>query len=118
MTNSFRQKFSFEDRLRESTKVMNKYENRIPVVVTKSKYSKLEEIDKNKYLVPSDLTIGQFLSILRKRLKLLPSQSIFVYVDDNKLPPTSSTIMTIYKDGKDKDGFLYLTYCEENTFGN
>ena len=118
MSNSFKKKFAFEDRLRESTKVMNKYEDRIPVIVVKSSRSHLSEIDKNKYLVPQDLTIAQFLHIIRKRLKINATESIFIYIDDKTLPTTSTTISNLYRDHKDKDGFLYLTYCEENTFGN
>jgi len=38
-------------------------------------------------------------------------------VNDNILPPTSATMVTLYRDYKDEDGFLYMSYCGENTFG-
>ena len=117
MENSFKKKFDFEQRLTESTKIMKKYESRVPVIVLKSSRSRLPDIDKNKYLVPAELTIAQFLHIIRKRININSNQSIFVFIDDTTLPPTSSTFNRIYLDHKDKDGFLYLTYCEENTFG-
>ena len=41
-----------------------KYPNRIPVVVNKSKNSNAPDIDKNKYLVPSDLTLLANLFLL------------------------------------------------------
>jgi len=40
-----------------------------------------------RYLVPSDLTIGQFIYVIRKRIKLSPQQAIFVFVN-NVLPPS------------------------------
>lgn len=117
MTNSFKKKFDFEQRLSESTKIMKKYEERVPVIVLKSSRSHLPDIDKNKYLVPAELTIAQFLHIIRKRIDINSTQSIFIFIDDKTLPPTSSTFSRLYTDHKDKDGFLYLTYCQENTFG-
>ena len=117
MTNHFKKEFPFEKRLSESSRILEKYDSRIPVIVTAHKTSKLPPIDKNKYLVPHDLTLAQFLHIIRKRISLNPADSIFIYVNDNILPPTSSTLITLYKDYKDEDGFLYLSYCGENTFG-
>ena len=31
--------------------------------------------------------------------------------------PMSNILGHIYDENKDKDGFLYVKYCEENTFG-
>ncbi|KAI7985216.1 Autophagy-related protein 8e [Camellia lanceoleosa] len=41
----------------------------------------------NKYLVPADLTVGQFVYVIRKRIKLSAEKAIFIFVD-NVLPPT------------------------------
>ena len=109
---------SLEERIEESTNVLKKYPNRIPVIVEKSdKCKELQDIDKNKYLVPEDLTMGQFLYVVRKRIQLDSEQALFCFVNDNTLPTTSSTMANIYNDHKDEDGFLYVTYCSENTFG-
>lgn len=40
-----------------------------------------------RYLVPADLTVGQFVYVIRKRIKLSSEKAIFVFVD-NVLPPT------------------------------
>jgi len=73
-------------------------------------------ISKTKYLVPEDMTMGQFLYIVRKRIKLPPEQAVFVFVD-GRLPQTSATLADLYRKHKDTDGFLYATYSGENTFG-
>jgi GABA(A) receptor-associated protein len=76
-----------------------------------------QDIDKKKYLVPTDLTCGQFVYVIRKRLKLPPEQAIHLFVN-GKLPATGSLMNTLYEENKDEDGFLYITYSGENTFGS
>ena len=93
-----------------------KYPDRIPVIVEKSPKSDVPDLDKKKYLVPSDLTVGQFVYVIRKRVKLSAEKAIFIFVN-NKLPPTASLMSTIYEENKDEDGFLYVLYSGENTFG-
>lgn len=40
-----------------------------------------------RYLVPADLTVGQFVYVIRKRIKVSPEEAIFMFVK-NVLPPT------------------------------
>lgn len=40
-----------------------------------------------RYLVPADLTVGQFVYVIRKRIKLSSEKAIFIFVK-NVLPPT------------------------------
>lgn len=66
----------------------------------------MPDIDKKKYLVPSDLTVvrpvrdsdanvlrffdglqGQFVYVIRKRIKLQPEKGVFIFVNKT-LPPT------------------------------
>ncbi|KAH8488404.1 hypothetical protein H0E87_024174 [Populus deltoides] len=68
------------------------------------------------YLVPADLTVGQFVYVIRKRIKLSAEKAIFIFVD-NVLPPTGAIMSSIYDEKKDEDAFLYVTYSGENTFG-
>ncbi|PHT77239.1 Autophagy-related protein 8C [Capsicum annuum] len=69
------------------------------------------------YLVPADLTVGQFVYVVRKRIKLSAEKAIFIFVK-NILPPTAAMMSAIYEEHKDEDGFLYMTYSGENTFGS
>lgn len=71
--------------------------------------SDIATIDKKKYLVPADLTVGQFVYVIRKRIKLSPEKAIFIFVDE-VLPPTAALMSSIYEEHKDEDGFLYITY--------
>jgi len=105
-----------EKRQAESARIREKYPERIPVIVEKADKSEVPDIDKKKYLVPADLTVGQFVYVVRKRIKLGAEKAIFIFVKD-MLPPTASLLSAIYDEHKDEDGFLYMTYSGENTFG-
>ena len=113
---SFQNKFSLKNRSEESARILDKYPNRIPVIVEKMPSSDIPDIDKKKYLVPSDLTFGQFMYVIRKRIKLAPEQAIFMFIN-NTLPSTTALMSQIYQQHKDKDNFLYLTYSGDNVFG-
>lgn len=107
------------------------------MICEKVEKSDIATIDKKKYLVPADLTVGQFVYVIRKRIKLSPEKAIFIFVDE-VLPPTAALMSSIYEEHKvcnisnlcllnsmirslicnqDEDGFLYITYSGENTFG-
>ena len=113
---NFKKKHSLEERQGESNKVLSRYSDRIPIIVEKSSESDVPSIDKIKFLVPKDLTMGQFAFVIRKRIKLSQEQGLFLMVN-NVMAPTSEIMSNIYNNHKDEDGFLYITYCGENTFG-
>jgi len=112
----FKEEFTLDERCEESIKIMKKYPSRIPIIVEKCDKCNFQDIDKRKYLVPKDLNINQFTFIIRKRIKLDSSQAIFLMVN-NVLCPSNITIGDIYDSYHHDDGFLYITYASENTFG-
>ncbi|CAK5279581.1 unnamed protein product, partial [Mycena citricolor] len=105
-----------EKRKAEAERIRQKYPDRIPVICEKADRTDIPTIDKKKYLVPSDLTVGQFVYVIRKRIKLAPEKAIFIFVDE-VLPPTAALMSAIYEEHKDEDNFLYVSYSGENTFG-
>jgi len=116
MNNSFKKKHTFEKRLSESKKILQKYNNRVPIIILQDNKSSLPKLDKIKYLVPNDITVAQFIFIIRKRISITPEEAIFVFVNET-LPPSSYLMSLIYNEYKDEDGFLYLKITSENTFG-
>uniref|UniRef100_A0A9J7XHT5 GABA(A) receptor-associated protein like 2 n=1 Tax=Cyprinus carpio carpio TaxID=630221 RepID=A0A9J7XHT5_CYPCA len=77
----FKEDHSLEHRCVESAKIRNKYPDRVPVIVEKVSGSQIVDIDKRKYLVPSDITVAQFMWIIRKRIQLPSEKAIFLFVD-------------------------------------
>ena len=115
---NFKNKHTFDKRKSESKRILERYPDRYPIVVEKDSNCKvLPDIDKNKYLVPQDLTIGQFSYVIRKRLKIKEETAIFLF-HEQTLPPTSEMLQTFLKDKQEPDGFYYFTYSGENAFGS
>ena len=114
--NSFQNTHSIELRKNEANKIIFKYPTRIPVIVEKHISCQLKDISKKKYLVPNDLTMNQFIYIIRKKIELKPSESLFITINDH-LAPSTLTLAEIYHNDKNDDGFLYMIYTSENTFG-
>ena len=111
------QKIDIEKRKAESQRIKLKYPDRIPLILFKDKKSNLPQINRYKYLIPGDLSLAQFIQVIRKKIKLTPEKAIFIFTEDNTLVKISDLIYTLYTRYKNEDGFLYLIYYEENTFG-
>ena len=111
----YKQKNSFDQRKKDSEAIMAKYPQRIPVIVEPFG-DNVPEIDRTKYLVPDDLSMINFIYVIRKRLKIASEVSIYLFVN-NKILPGMDYISTIYDKHKDEDGFLYIKYSGEPTFG-
>jgi GABA(A) receptor-associated protein len=109
--------FTTEKRKSEAERIRAKYPDRVPVICEKADRSDIPDIDKKKYLVPADLTVGQFHYVIRKRIKLAPEKALFLFCS-NSIPPNASLMSTVYEEQKDEDGFLYIQYSGESTFGN
>jgi GABA(A) receptor-associated protein len=109
----FKKKHSFSDRLAESNHIRQKYPDRVPIILEPDSRISLS---KKKYLVSWDLTMGQFIYIIRNRVKLASHQSL-LFLTQQTVPSTSELIKSLYERYKDRDGFLYMNCCVENVFG-
>lgn len=112
----FRSQHTFEKRSKESTRITSRYPDRIPVICESAKPHEEQLLDKQKYLVPSELTFGQFAYVLRKRMRLIENEAIFVFVGGALCQP-AILMQQVYDQHKDDDGFLYMQYSKEDTFG-
>ena len=101
----------------DASYLLEKYPGRIPVIITKKVSDPLDDLDKNKYLIHSDMIFWKFLYILRKRLHLPANKALFVLSNHGRLISNSSLVSMIYKSEKSSDGFLRLVYASENAFG-
>lgn len=117
-TENFKNKRSFQQRIDESTRIMEKYPERIPLIVCRANTCKdVPDIDRHKYLVPRDLTMGQFMHVIRQRIKLEPHISIYLMINGCTMPATSQLMGVLYNENHDEDGFMYIIYTGESTFG-
>eukprot|EP00531_Pseudo-nitzschia_arenysensis_P019883 CAMPEP_0116116094 /NCGR_PEP_ID=MMETSP0329-20121206/854_1 /TAXON_ID=697910 /ORGANISM="Pseudo-nitzschia arenysensis, Strain B593" /LENGTH=133 /DNA_ID=CAMNT_0003609565 /DNA_START=255 /DNA_END=656 /DNA_ORIENTATION=- len=116
MSKPFKEEHPLEKRKSEAERIRAKYPDRVPVICEKADRSDIPDIDKKKYLVPADLTVGQFHYVIRKRIKLAPEKALFLFCS-NSIPPNAALMSTVYEEQKDEDGFLYIQYSGESTFG-
>ncbi len=101
--------------------LINKHPNRIPVVISSKSY---KEHKANRFIVPIDMTVNQFMIILRNRTKINSTEAIFIFVKDYKtvakkdiIAPASETIGSLYDKYKDDKLILNLVYEKEAVFG-
>ena len=113
----FKEEKTFEQREAESKRVRAKYPDLVPVICERVKNCNLPNTTRRKYLVPQSLTMGQFMYVLRRRINLDANRAMFLFLSGDTLAPTSELVSTLYDTHKDNDGFLYMEYSGENTFG-
>lgn len=111
----YKEQICFEKRHEESKKILVKYPNRVPIIVERFG-NNVPEIDRKKYLVPEDLSLLNFIYVLRKRLKIDETVALFIFINE-KILLGSDLLGNIYEKNRDDDGFLYIKYTGENTFG-
>ena len=107
---SHKEEHPLDVRKASSASIRAKHPDRIPVIVEKrQRDASLPEIDKKKFLVPSDLTVGQFVYVIRRRIRLSPEKALFIFVRNGTLPAAAALMSLIYEEYRDEDGFLYIT---------
>jgi GABA(A) receptor-associated protein len=105
------------ERVKKSQTILEKYPDRVPLIIQPSKSDRdAYPIDKSKYITPRELTLLQLQQIIRKRVHFPAEKALFMFIN-NRIYPITSMIGTIYDANKDADGFLYVSYCQESTFG-
>lgn len=101
----------------EIDKLRAKYPGRVPIFVKKSNNARdIPNIPKSKFLAPSNLSVGQFIYIIRRQISLPPEKALFIFVN-NTLPTSSALLSELYATHKSPDGALHITYTSESTFG-
>lgn len=98
---------------KEFEKINGKFPDHIPIIVFTDNNIKL---DKHKYLVKDDMTVGQFMYVLRKRIDLNEHEATFLFVRNKIVTPTDM-LNILYKQYKEDCGFLFLYLNKESTFG-
>jgi GABA(A) receptor-associated protein len=74
------------------------------------------------------MTVGGFMTLLRKKVDLAANESIFIFVKKNHnsissvskgdiMAPTSATLGSLYEQHKDDKLVINLIYEKENVFG-
>mmetsp|Transcript_3271 Transcript_3271/g.3601 ORF Transcript_3271/g.3601 Transcript_3271/m.3601 type:complete len:124 (-) Transcript_3271:149-520(-) len=106
-----------DERRKQAEKIREKNPDKIPIICEKHAKSKLEDLDKNKYLVTDKYKVYQFIHLLRKRINLKQEEALYLFVNGRTLLKSDSKMSEVYERYKDSDGFLYIEFCEYSSFG-
>ena len=98
----------------KGARLRDKFPDRVPVIFN---CHKDVDMERNKFLVNNETTLGELLVIIRKQINLKRSEGLFTLIQ-NTLPPNTETISNLYEKFYDKnDHILYIDLTKENTFG-
>lgn len=114
----YKQQKTLLERRTECEKIRKSTPTRIPVICEKAMTNKtLPELQKRKLLLQPEMSMAQLSVYLAHELNTPPESALFLFVGTVIASP-SSIAGVLYDKCRDKeDGFLYITYNTENTFG-
>ena len=67
--------------------------------------------------MPRDLTVSQLATIVRNRLSLCQTDSLFLFSSAGDLLQLSLPVEELHYARSEPDGFLYVTYASQEAFG-
>ena len=111
----YKDKHSFEERVAECKRLKDQYPDRIPVILEFDAMLHKQKI-KERFLVPEDLTMGQFMFVIRSQLQLTPSEAVYLMCRGHCIPNTD-IFSEIGEKHKEKCGIVFMRLYKENTFG-
>ena len=113
---SFQERDTEYERDQKFNNVMNKRTGYVPTILVRGSLE-TPLLHNEKYMIPQELNGAQLNYIIMRRMRMKPSQSLFL-VCDRRMIIASDVIFYLYNRFKNNnDGYLYITYTVENVFG-
>merc|ERR1712080_35305 len=108
---------SFDKRKAEGLKIRGKHPDKVPIILERLQTARMGEMEKKKYLVPTNITVGQFYYLVRSKINLRQEDALFFFIN-NMIPNSSTTLESLYQEHREEDYFLYISYSDESVYGS
>ena len=90
-----------EERKNVANRILNEYQNRLPIICEVAPNSVLPPLKKTKYLVSYDMTISQFMFLIRRNIELSKETSLFLLTPKGIGLVGNSSMLEEYNKHKD-----------------
>ena len=109
---------SLESRKSQYRKIAENHPDKVPVILERDIHCSINKAIKTKYILSKEVTMAEFVKIIREKLDLKPERALFFLVNGKHSVTMTEELGQIYEKYKDKgDGFLYMSYSEEIVYG-
>ena len=104
-----------EERKNECKSIKIHYPDKIPIICERDPKSNLPDLNKKKWLVPSNLTVDQFNFMIKKKMGLGYDDLVYLIINGKDFISGDYRISEIYDKYKDyQDDLLYLAYSDNS----
>ena len=93
-------------------KLRERYPNRVPVVLSSN-----SELRTTKFLLPTDMSAAQFLSVARRHINDVHKNEALFMTVGGRMPMLQQTVLELDRSHSGDDGILRVAVNKENTFG-
>ena len=109
---------NLKTRQRQFSKLSKEHPDKVPIILERDINCTINKPIKSKYILSKEITMAEFVKIIREKLELKPERAIFLLVNGKHSVTMNEELGNIYNKHKDeKDGFLYMSYSEEIVYG-
>lgn len=112
----FKMKYTYDDRKKKSSDMIKKYPDKVCVILEKGDNT-VQDLDTSQFVLNKNVTVGHLIYMIREGINIAQYDSIYIFIEKGYIPISSDNIGRLYDKYADQDGFLYMTYCREKTFG-
>lgn len=117
MSFEYQNENSLAKRRDEAVKIRKAFPDCFPVIIEKSKNSKLGSSCNRKFLINGSLRVYHLNLLVRKRINLHKAEALYLFVNGKDLLKTDTTISEMFSKHANEDGFMYVSYSEYSSFG-